>query len=139
MARIKMFFKGFKELAAKIEDENTLKKAVEESLEKSVEITNRRLIPAVNGYVRNNPEHKYATGLMKSAVRKSGNIQWFGNVAEIGVGFNLDIDKDKHSIFVMYGTERGMKKDVNIYNAIRGRKTRQEIEEVQRKTMEKYL
>lgn len=136
MAKMQILFNGFADLAADIDRSGgDLQKAVDEALEATQEVVKASLIPAAAVYDRKGLKG-YATGKMYRSMIKDTKVQWTGSVAEVGVGFNLS--ENWHSIFVMYGTPR-MAKDQKVYNAIKGTKTKKEIEKVQQEIMQKYL
>ena len=140
MARMRITFNGFEDLAAQIDKvSGNLKTAVDEALAETQMIVQNNVQQASNVYARKGGGLKgYATGEMFSAIKRNIQIEWAGNVAIIHVGFDLHAPGGFHSIFVMYGTPR-MAKDAKVYNAIFGAKTKKQIAEAQKKTMEKYI
>lgn len=136
MARMSITFDGFADLAEQIDRMGgDLHKAVDEALEATQEVVKSNLIPAAAIYDRKGLKG-YATGAMYRSLIKDTEVIWNGSVAEVRVGFNLS--QNWHSIFVMYGTPR-MAKDPKIYNAIKGAKTKKDIEAVQQEILQKYL
>lgn len=140
MAKMKITFKGFADLAAQIDKAGgDLITAVDEALTETETIVQNNLEQAAARYARKGGGAKgYATGRMFSAIISDTRIEWVGNVAVVHVGFNLSAPGGFHSIFVMYGTPR-MAKDAKIYNAILGAKTRKQIAEAQEKALRKYV
>lgn len=61
-------------------------------------------------------------------------VKWDGLSASVDVGFDLK-NGGMPSIFLMYGTPR-MKKDSRLWNAAKGKKTKKEVEEIQRAIFE---
>ena len=142
MAKMSITFNGFVDLAADIDRAGgDLHKAVDNALEETQEVVKSNLLPAAAIYDRKGRKG-YATGKMYRSIIKDTKIDWIGNVAEVTVGFSTNdgstIAGFMHSIFVMYGTPR-MAKDPNIYNAIKGSRTKKDIEKVQQEVMTKYL
>ena len=146
MARVSIIFDGFEDLAyeiSKLGDE-PLHNAVDEALNTTYHHIQQHVRAAAAQYGPRGGKG-YATGAMKAAVY-TGGVEWSGSTASIGVGFDLEAKGGYHSIFIMYGTPRhapgnngGIKKDKEIYNAIRGPHLNEEIEAIQIKAMEKYL
>ena len=140
MAKMKITFKGFADLAAQIDKVGgNLKMAADDALTETERIVQNNLEEAAARYARKGGGMKgYATGRMFAAIRRNVQVEWAGNVAIVHVGFDLNAPGGFHSIFVMYGTPR-MAKDAKIYNAILGAKTRKQIAEAQEKIMRKYV
>lgn len=141
MAKMEILFNGFQELSEMIDKKgNDLKKAVDEALNETQKIVQNNTEQAASKYASKGGGKGYATGAMYRAILKNPKPEWSGNIAEVGVGFDLRGKglKGYHSIFIMYGTPR-IKKDTKLYNAIKGTKTRKEIAEKQEEVMTKYL
>ncbi len=140
MAKMKIIFPGFKDLAEQIDKAGKdLNTAVDEALTETQQIVQNNLTQAANKYARKGGGLKgYATGEMFSTILSDVRIEWAGNVAVVHVGFEISAPGGFHSIFVMYGTPR-MAKDAKIYNAVLGAKTRKQIAEAQEKIMRKYI
>lgn len=142
MAKMSILFDGFKDLAAAIDRaDGDLKSAVNEALADTSDIVKENLIPAAAIYDRKGMKG-YATGKMYRSIIKDTRIDWEGSVGTVKVGFSTNgggsMAGFMHSIFVMYGTPR-MAKDSNIYNAIKGTKTRKQIAKSQEEIMQKHL
>lgn len=140
MARMKIMFDGFKDLAYEIDKAGgDLHAAVDEALTETANMVQRHVEQATLPYANKGGGLKgYAEGDMYQAIKKDHPIYWHGTVAEVSVGFNL-LDKGGwHSIFVMYGTPR-MAKDQKIYNAIKGTRTKHAITLLQQEIMFKHL
>ena len=140
MARMSIIFNGFADLAASIDRSGgDLHKAVDEALTETGKYIQDQVTSAAAPYARKGGGLKgYATGEMYQTIKKDQPVYWHGQVAEVSVGFNLNQGDGWVSIFVMYGTPR-MGKDPKIYNAIKGAKTKKEIEKIQQEVMQKYL
>lgn len=147
MARMSITFDGFEKLAAELEREGKeLKPAVNEALEKTQKYIQQEVESATQPYA-NGGQKGYATGDMYDAIIREPRIEWNGNVANVKVGFSKDQNWKgfMHSIFVMYGVpahgkfNRGYGKDAKVYNAIRGIRTKKQIEKLQKEVMEKHL
>lgn len=137
MARMSLTFKGFEDLAYKIEQaEKDLRGAVDEALTETQNIIQGNTRQAAAKYTKGGT--KYSTGRMLAAVKPNTGPEWSGTIASVGVGFDLRKAGGYHSIFVMYGTPR-MKKDVKLYNAIRGARTKQQVAQAQEKIMLEHL
>ena len=142
MAKMSITFDGFNDLAAAIDRaDGDLKEAVNEALTETSDVVKANLIPAAAIYDIKGLKG-YATGKMYRSILKDTKINWQGTVAEVHTGFSTNggstLAGFMHSIFVMYGTPR-MAKDPNIYNAIKGIRTRKEIAKVQEEIMQKHL
>ena len=138
MARMKIMFDGFKDLAEAIDRAGgDLKTAVNEALTETQKLVQTKLMHAAAPYATKGVKG-YAKGDMYDTIKQDTNVDWAGSVASIGVGFELYKKGGWHSIFVMYGTPR-MQKDQKVFNAIRGSKTKKEIAAKQEEIMQKYL
>ena len=105
------------------EMDGNIKKTTEEALKKSQRHVHQKL-----GQEMQKHNRTYAT--VRSLV-DNPTVTWVGNTrAEIPVGFSIR-EGGLASIFLMYGTPR-MAKDQALYNAIYGKKTSDEIAEIQR-------
>lgn len=134
--RIGLTFKGFEELALKLDGlQGDLKKVTEDSLKASHKVVTERLKKAIR---KNNlpQKGKYSTGLTEKNLRTEADVEWEGTVARVKVGF--DLSKSLTSIFLMYGTPRhdpvaGMKA------AIYGKASIKEREELQKEIFDKAI
>ena len=138
MAKMIVKFDGLESLARRIDEiEGTVQDAADEALTK------------VQRYVQENTRHaaakyskggtKYSTGKMKAAVKPDSGPEWAGTVASVHVGFEIYAagGGGMHSIWRMYGTPRAAK-DVNLYNAIRGARTRKQVREIMEKVFTEH-
>ncbi len=138
MAKMSILFKGFEDLAAAVDrSSDDLEKAVDEALTETASYIQSQVKSAAAPYAAKGLKG-YATGRMYSTIINDNLVYWNGNIAEVGVGFALDETNGWHSIFIMYGTPR-MAKDTKVYNAIKGTKTKKEIEKIQQEIMQKYI
>lgn len=134
--RIGLTFKGFEELASKLDGlQGDLKKVTEDSLKASHKVVTGRLKKAIR---KNNlpQKGKYSTGLTEKNLRTEADVEWKGTVARVKIGFNLE--HSLTSIFLMYGTPRydpvpGMK------SAIYGKASIKEREELQKEIFDKAI
>lgn len=139
MAKMDITFSGFSDLMYQLDKMGgDLKAAANEALEETGKIVQTNLVKAAAPYARKGGGKGYATGAMYRAIKRTYKVYWNGNVAEVGVGFDLTQKGGYHSIFIMYGTPR-INKDTKVYNAIKGTKTRKSIASAQEKAMQKYL
>jgi hypothetical protein len=138
MAKMSILFKGFEDLAADVDrTSGDLEKAVDEALTETASYISSQVTSAAAPYAAKGLKG-YATGRMYSAIINDNMVYWNGSVAEVGVGFALNDNSGWHSIFIMYGTPR-MAKNTKVYNAIKGTKTKKEIEKIQQEVMQKYI
>ena len=140
MAKMQILFDGFKDLADAVDRSGAdLKEAVDDALTKTGDYISSATSSAASRYAKKGGGMKgYATGAMFKTIIKKDHVKWIGDTAEIGTGFKISQKGGWHSIFVMYGTPR-MSKDTKIYNAIKGRKTKKEIAEIQQKAMQEHI
>ena len=142
MAKMKIIFDGFAELAEQIDRaEGDLHAAVDEAFTETQTIVQRELKQAAAPYAPGRPGRKgYATGAMYESIIDSEPVEWAGTVATVDTGFSAAKNKASflHSIFVMYGTPK-MAKDQKVYNAIKGARTKKKIAEKQEEVLRKYL
>ncbi len=138
MAKMQILFNGFEDLAAEVDrSDGDLQKAVDEALTETAKYIQSQVTSAAAPYAAKGRKG-YATGRMYGSIIEDGLVTWNGHVAEVGTGFALNESSGWHSIFVMYGTPR-MAKDTKVYNAIKGAKTKKEIERIQQEIMQKYI
>ena len=145
--KMSITFDGFEKLAAEIDRQGQeLKPAVNEALEETQKYIQQNVESASEPY-KSGGQKGYAKGNLADAIITDPKIEWTGDVGTVGVGFSSNKDHKGflHSIMVMYGVpahgkfNRGYAKDAKVYNAIRGTRTKKEIERIQKEIMEKYL
>ena len=119
--KIGLELEGFDELIAKLDELNgDIKSTVEDCLKVANDVIEPQVKTAMQKHHR--------TGETESTIIKTDKIEWEGTTASIDVGFRFP--KGLPSVFLMYGTPR-MKKDSKLYNAIYGKKTKDEIAKMQ--------
>ena len=100
-----------------------IRKTTEEALKKSQRYVHQNL-------GREMQKHNRTYTTVRSLV-KNPSVIWVGKTrAEIPVGFDIS-NGGLASIFLMYGTPK-MDKDQALYNALFGKKTKEEIANIQR-------
>lgn len=135
--RISLDFEGLEQYSEKIDKlGGNLKEVVEEALVKSNATVARNLLSATHKG-KYPAGGKYSAGDTRRSITTSKHVNWTGNFAEIGVGFDFSVSGLK-SIFLMYGTPR-MKKVQAIYDAVYGKKTKKEIAEMQEEIFAKAV
>lgn len=123
-------FDGFNDLAEILDKcDGNLKSATTECLEK----TNKHIAPKLHDAMKIHRK----TGKTEGSILDDSKVEWSGSVASIDVGFDIN-NGGLPSIFLMYGTPK-MQKDVKLFNAIKGTKTKKEIEELQKEIMNKAI
>lgn len=128
--KMKIVGNGFADLAEQLDRiTNDIKPAVDEALKRTHEFITPNLDEAMN---KHNRTHKTVSTL----IRENG-VTWEGFVATVDVGFRIR-EGGLPSIFLMYGTPK-MKKDIKLYNAIKGAKTKKYIYELQTNVMNKHI
>lgn len=135
--KISLAFSGFAEMAEKLDElQGDLKKTTEDALIKSKAVIATNLLKATQK--SNYPAHgDYSIGTTRRSISTSKTVNWEGTVGEIDVGFDLK-KSGLTSIFLMYGTPR-MAKVQSIYDAVYGRKTKTEINKLQKEIFAKAI
>ena len=140
-------FDGFEKLAAELDKVGgDLKPAVNEALEETQKYIQQELESASQIY-SSGGRKGYADGDLNAAIIRNPKVEWLGNVGVVDVGFSKELNWKgfMHSIFVMYGVpahgkfNKGYQKDPKVYNAIRGLRTKNQIEQIQKEIMENHL
>ncbi|MDE5763748.1 MAG: hypothetical protein K2I00_02135 [Ruminococcus sp.] len=122
MPKLNIEFSGFDEAVKRLESlEGNVKKTAGEALKKSKQTVQKNLEKAMQ-------KHNRTHATVKSLDNESG-VTWVGGVGTIYVGFNI-AEGGLSSVFLMYGTPR-IKKDSKLYNAVYGKKIRDEIKKIQ--------
>lgn len=139
MAKMSLEFDGFRDLIYQISKvESELKPAVDEALtevQKAIQSDTRK---AAAKYTKGGT--KYSTGKMLAAIKPTDGPKWAGDVASVGVGFEIHKPGGggMHSIWIMYGTPR-IAKDKNLYNAIRGPLAKATIQKIMQESLERHV
>lgn len=128
--RLSLDFEGFTEVLNKLE-----------KIGKDSNHTAETALIESKHYVHRNLESSMAvhnrTGQTERSLHYQDKVEWTGNIAEMGVGFDIS-EGGLPSIFLMYGTPK-MSPDKKLYNAIFGNKTRKEISQIQEEIFRNYL
>lgn len=129
--KIGMQFKGFEELAARIDKlagTDGLKRAVEAGLKSSKQFVNGEITKAMQPS-KLPAKGQYSTGDTLKTLNKDFAVDWQGSQASVKVGFDIT-GNGLTSIFLMYGTPR-MNPDNDLYNAVYGKATQRQIKKLQ--------
>lgn len=95
-------------------------------MEKALTKTHQKITTKAESAIK--PHHD--TGITEKSLVKNVEIKWKGAEAYVKTGFSIR-NGGLPSIFLMYGTPR-IKKDQKLYNAFFGKKTKEEIVEIQK-------
>ena len=135
--RISLSFKGFEELAEKLDKAGgDLKKITEKALVAGKNVVRDNLDNAVKN--SNFPaQGRYSTGLTEKSIDRDETVEWNGTTGSIHVGFDFKIS-GMRTIFLMYGTPR-MEKSQKIYDAVYGAKTKKQVSAVQKEIFESEI
>ena len=110
------------------------KRAIESALKASQQVVAEQVSAAIT-------PHTF-TGKTKKSIVTNDPVEWTGDTASVGVGFNIR-GGGLPSIFLMYGTtlhgQPHIKPDRNLYNAVYGTKTKQEIMKIQELAFDKVV
>lgn len=137
-------FKDFLDAAYDIDQlggEAALKKATENALVKSGEFARLQMAKAMHGsreYHFTKGE-KYSQGGAKKALQAASaeGLTWVGSVAEMPVGFDLEVDAD--ILFAIYGTPHKAP-DKNLYRAVKIKgKYKTKVAEIQEEQFSEVL
>ena len=122
MARLKLEFEGFTEVASRLKRlEGDVKNVTERALKESRNLVTPNLHKDMTKHRR--------TGKTEASIASNEPVKWIGSQASIHVGFNIK-EGGLPSIFLMYGTPR-IKKDTKLYNDIFGTSTQNKIKKLQ--------
>lgn len=134
--KISIDFPGY-ELLKKQLDElggSATMRAIESALKASQQVVAEKVSAAMAPHTM--------TGRTKKSIVIDAPVEWTGDQAAVGVGFNI-VGGGLPSIFLMYGTklhgQPHIKPDRNLYNAVYGPQTRKEIMQIQEQAFEKVL
>lgn len=138
MARMKLTFDGFKELAEAIDKAGLdLDKAAEKALKETGKLIQSNVSSAGAPYAGTGLKG-YATGKMFNAIKDDARVEKKGTVYEVSVGFNLSAAGGFHSIFMMWGTPR-IAKDNRLWASVFGAETKADIAKLQEQVLTEYL
>ena len=107
--KLSIDFKGFDTIKKQLDQlgGDATKRAVDEALRASQQIVAEKVSAAMT-------PHNY-TGKTKKSIITNAPVEWTGDTAAVGVGFNI-VGGGLPSIFLMYGTRRGIvKTTLSIY------------------------
>lgn len=134
--KISIDFPGY-ELLKKQLDElggSATMRAIESALKASQQVVAEKVSAAMAPHTM--------TGRTKKSIVIDAPVEWTGDQAAVGVGFNI-VGGGLPSIFLMYGTklhgQPHIKPDRNLYNAVYGPQTRKEIMQIQEQAFDKVL
>ena len=136
--KISINFDGFEIMKKQLDEMGgeATKRAVESALKASQQLVANQVTAAIE------PHTKPTGGRTKSSIVKNGEVEWTGDTASIGIGFDIG-GGGLPSLFLMYGTELygqpHIKPDRNLYNAVYGNQTRKKISQIQEEAFEKVL
>jgi len=127
--KLRITFAGFKEYAEELDRfGGDLKQVTAEALEKSYDYITPKLHAGMASHNR--------TWQTAASIKDSKSVEWFGDIAEIEVGFTFP--KGTASIFLMYGTPR-MAKDQKLFDAVYGAATKKAVNKLQKEVFEQAL
>lgn len=128
-------FVGMNDVLKQLERmEADTKSLAEEALRKTFDAVQ----PGVRSAVESSRfDFTHRTGNTKAQILSSPKIEWKGNTAKVGVGFDVS-GPGVVSVFLMRGTPR-ITPDQNLYNSVFGDAVSAKVEEVQRTVFEGWL
>lgn len=138
--RISLSFKGFEELAEKLDKAGgDLKKVTEKALVagKNVVMDNLDKVVIKANFPAEEEPGRYSNGDTRDSIDRDETVEWNGTTGSIHVGFDFKIS-GMTTIFLMYGTPR-MNKSQKIYNAVYGAKTKKQVAEIQKEIFESEI
>ena len=137
MGKMKIDFDGFDKMMEDIHKMNgDIKGATERALIKSRDFVNEGLREAMQKHIR--------TGETLKSL-KNGDVEWDDSTAKIPLGFDLNANGHLNlaSIYLMYGTKvygtPRVKKDTKLWGAICGKSTKEKINDIMQKELQKVL
>lgn len=145
--KMRLEFSGFADLIEAIDRaEGDVNEAVTEALYATQDVVTEQVKKATRQYVPPNTGlHGYAHGAMVEAIIDGDEpVRWLSpTVAEIPVGFSSKggaaLNGFMHSIWVMYGNNKGMEKDQKVWNAVKGAAVQRKVHQKQQEVLQKYL
>lgn len=143
--RISLSFKGFEELAEKLDKAGgDLKKVTEKALVagKNVVMDNLDKVVIKANFPAEEEPGRYSNGDTRDSIDRDETVEWNGTTGSIHVGFDFKIS-GMTSVFLMYGTPRRKKsqtaKSPKIYDAVYGAKTKKQVAEIQKEIFESEI
>ena len=134
--RISIDFDGFNVLKKQLDEigGNATQRAVESALKASQQV--------IAEQVENAIEPHTLTGKTKKSIVSNSPVEWTGDTASVGVGFDIS-GGGLPSIFLMYGTtvhgQPHITPDMNLFNAIYGNATKKRVTEIQENAFFKVI
>lgn len=126
MNKFKLDFEGIDILSKRFEDMGgDLKRLSEKALQETHSYVTHKVEQAMDSS-KYNFNH---TGETKRSLQRKSTVKWEGNIASIGVGFDIN-HGGLPSIFLMHGTPT-ISPDRNLYNSIFSNKTKKEVQKIQ--------
>lgn len=139
-AKLSIDFEGYSILKRQLDElgGKATERAVDSALKASQQLIARQVSAAMT------PHND--TGNLKKQIVTTNPVEWTGDTASIGVGFNIRGENGLEglpSIFLMYGTklhgQPHIKPDRELYNAVYGAKTKKEIKKIQEEIFNKVI
>lgn len=139
-AKLSIDFEGYSILKRQLDElgGKATERAVDSALKASQQLIARQVSAAMT------PHND--TGNLKKQIVTTNPVEWTGDTASIGVGFNIRGENGLEglpSIFLMYGTklhgQPHIKPDRELYNAVYGAKTKKEIKKIQEEVFNKVI
>ena len=126
MGKFELNFDGIEILSKRFEDMGgDLKKLADKALKE----THAHITPKIEQAMSSSKFNFNHTGDTKGSLQHKSRIEWVGNVASVGVGYDIKRG-GLPSIFLMHGTPT-ITPDRNLYNAVFSNKTKKEVQELQ--------
>ena len=123
-------FEVYRKKLAELAGGEAVQKAMTGALKETQQIVAQEVGAAMT------PHNK--TGSTSKSILRNGAVEWSGGFGKVSVGFDINAG-GLPSIFLMYGTKRGIKADKNLYNAVFGAAVRKKVQEAQKRAFEKAL
>lgn len=120
--KTRLEFEGFEEVIARL---SKLEGDIKGTTEKALKTSHAHVTPQLHNIMKTHNQ----TGATEKSIVDNAKVEWAGSIASIDIGFDIS-HGGLASIFLMYGTPR-MAKDQNLYNAVYGKKTKDEIMKIQ--------
>lgn len=123
-------FEVYRKKLAELSGGETVEKAMTGALKETQQIVAQEVGAAMT------PHNK--SGNTSRSILLNGDVEWSGGFGKVSVGFDINAG-GLPSIFLMYGTKRGIEADKNLYNAVFGAATRKKVQDAQKRAFEKAL